>query len=411
MAHDTTDFHPEPFRGSNHAPLDPETEADIIVIGAGPAGLAVAACLVQRGHSPLVLDRAQDVASSWRHHYERLHLHTVKTHSALPGMPFPADAPRYVPRQGVVDYMVAYARKHGIQPELGQRVTAIEPRQDRGAPWQVLLADGRAISTNHVVVATGANRQPRAPRLPGEDVFQGRLLHSRSYRNATPYAGQRVLVIGMGNTGAEIALDLAEHGVRAALSVRSPVNIVLRDVLGRPTQLSSIMLGKLPTALGDALAALFRNLTVGDLSRYGLHTSKHSPLRQMREQGKVPVIDVGTIRRIKSGDIQVYPGIQALTAGGVRFTDGSEHPFDAVLLATGYDAALPELFPFTPLPLDGRGMPAAVSGQGALDGVHFVGFDVRQPGGLLRTIAQQAEAVAQHISARQSQGRGGRHGA
>jgi cation diffusion facilitator CzcD-associated flavoprotein CzcO len=410
MDHDTTDFHTEPFRGSNHAPLDPETEADIIVIGAGPAGLAVAACLVQRGHSPLVFDQAQDVASSWRHHYERLHLHTVKTHSALPGMPFPADAPRYVPRQGVVDYMVAYARKHGIQPELGQRVTAIEPRQDRGAPWQVLLADGRAISANHVVVATGANRQPRAPKLPGNGVFQGRLLHSRSYRNATPFTGQRVLVVGMGNTGAEIALDLAEHGVRAALSVRSPVNIVRRDVLGRPTQLSSIMLSKLPTALGDALAALFRNLTVGDLSRYGLHTPEQSPLRQMREQGKTPVIDVGTIQRIKSGDIQVYPGVQTLTPGGVRFTDGSEHPFDAVLLATGYDAALPELFPFTPLPLDERGIPTDVSGQGALDGVHFVGFDVRQAG-LLRSIAQQAEAVAQRISTRQAQGRGGRHGA
>lgn len=410
MDHDTPDFHTEPFRGSNHAPLDPDTEADIIVIGAGPAGLAVAACLVRRGHSPLVFDLAREVASSWRHHYERLHLHTVKTHSALPGMPFPADAPRYVPRQGVVDYMVAYARKHGIQPELGQRVTAIEPRQDRGAPWQVLLADGRAISANHVVVATGANRQPHMPKLPGEDVFQGRLLHSRSYRNAAPFAGQRVLVVGMGNTGAEIALDLAEHGVRAALSVRSPVNIVRRDVLGRPTQLSSIMLGKLPTALGDALAALFRNLTVGDLSRYGLHTPEQSPLRQMREQGKTPVIDVGTIRRIKSGDIQVYPGVQTLTSGGVRFSDGSEHPFDAVLLATGYDAALPELFPFTPLPLDERGIPTDVSGQGALDGVHFVGFDVRQAG-LLRSIAQQAEVVAERISTRQAQGRGGRHGA
>lgn len=411
MDHDTTDFHPEPFRGSNHAPLDPETEADIIVIGAGPAGLAVAACLVQRGHSPLVFDQAKDVASSWRHHYERLHLHTVKTHSALPGMPFPADAPRYVPRQGVVDYMVAYARKHGIQPELGQRVTAIEPRQGHGAPWDVVLAQGRRISANHVVVATGANRQPRAPKLPGGDVFQGRLLHSRSYRNAAPFASQRVLVVGMGNTGAEIALDLAEHGVRAALSVRSPVNIVLRDVLGRPTQLSSIMLSKLPAAWGDALGTLLRDLTVGDLSRYGLHTPEHSPLRQMREQGKVPVIDVGTIRRIKSGDIQVYPGIQTLTSGGVRFTDGSEHPFDAVLLATGYDAALRELFPFTPVPLDERGVPADVSGQGALDGVHFVGFDVRQPGGLLRTIAQQAGAVAERISTRQARGRGGRHGA
>lgn len=408
MDHDIPDFHTEPFRGSNHAPLDPGSEADIVVIGAGPAGLAVAACLVQRGHSPLVFDRAQDVGSSWRRHYERLHLHTVKSHSALPGLPFPDAAPRYVPRQGVVDYLTAYARRFGIDPELGQNVTAVEPRQGPGAPWQVSLASGRVVSANHVVVATGANQQPRIPRLPGEDVFQGRLLHSRSYRNAAPFAGQRVLVVGMGNTGAEIALDLVEHGVRTAISVRSPVNIVRRDALGRPSQLSSILLSRLPPVLGDAIALLLRNLTVGDLRRHGLPFSRTSPLRQLREEGKTPVIDIGTVQRIKAGDIQVYPGIQRLTAGGVRFSDGSEHPFDTVLLATGYDAALGDLFPDTRLPLDARGMPGEVSGSGALEGLHFVGFDVRQPGGLLRTIAQQAQAVAERISARQARGTGGR---
>jgi NAD(P)H-nitrite reductase large subunit len=411
MDHDTPDLYTEPFRGSNHAPLDPDTEADIVVIGAGPAGLAVAACLMQRGHSPLVFDRAQEVASSWRRHYERLHLHTAKTHSALPGMAFPEDAPRYVPRQGVVDYLTAYARHHRIEPELGVNVEAIEPRQEPGAPWQVRLSDGRHYAANHVVVATGANRVPQVPRLPGEDVFQGRVLHSRSYRNAAPFAGQRVLVVGMGNTGAEIALDLVEHGVRAALSVRSPVNIVRREVLGRPTQLSSILLSKLPHALGDALATLFRDLTVGDLRRHGLPTARVSPQRQLREEGKTPVIDVGTVKRIQTGDILVYPGIQSLTSGGVRFTDGTEHPFDAVLLATGYQPALQALFPYTPLPLDERGIPPGVSGEGALQGVYFVGFDVRQPGGLLRTIAQQAERVAERISARQGQDHGGVHGA
>ncbi|MGE0350578.1 flavin-containing monooxygenase [Hydrogenophaga sp.] len=399
---------PEAFRGSSHAPLDPETEADIVVVGAGPAGLAAAACLVQRGHSPRVLERARELAPSWRHHYERLHLHTVKTHSALPGMPFPDSAPRYVPRQGVVDYLDAYARRYGIEPELGVQVQSIEPREhEHGAPWQVVLASGRQIAANHVVVATGANRRPRAPQLPGQEAFEGRILHSRSYRNAQPFAGQRVLVVGFGNTGAEIALDLTEHGVRTALSVRSPVNIVRRDVLGRPTQLSSLMLARLPTAIGDALAALFRDLTVGDLSRFGLHTAAVSPLRQLREEGRTPMIDVGTVARIKAGEIQVYPGIQTLNAGGVRFTDGSEHPFDAVLLATGYEAALDELFPYTRLAQDERGMPREVSGQGALEGLHFVGFDVRQPGGLLRSIAAEAQDVAERIS--QSTAQGGRH--
>ncbi|MFW2357026.1 flavin-containing monooxygenase [Hydrogenophaga sp.] len=377
------------------------TEVDTLVIGAGPAGLATAACLAQHGLRAWVIDQARDVGSSWRHHYERLHLHTVKTHSALPGLPFPESAPRYVPRQGVVDYLVRYADRHGIEPELGEAVQSIEPAPE-GSGWLTRTASGRLIAARRVVVATGANRRPRAPVFPGQSHFGGRVLHSREYRNAQPFAGQRVLVVGMGNTGAEIALDLVEHGVRAALSVRSPLNIVYRDVLGRPTQLSSILLSRLPRALGDAAATLLRNLSVGDLGRYGLHTATASPLRQLREEGKTPVIDVGTVARIKHGDILVYPGIQTLLHGGVRFTDGTEHPFDAVLLATGYDAALSDLFPATPLPLDARGMPAEVVGQGALAGVYFVCFDVRQPGGLLRAIAAQAQRVADHIAGAQS---------
>lgn len=382
--------------------MDPTTTTsfhDVLVIGAGPAGLATAACLAPLGLDVKLIDRALEPASSWRHHYERLHLHTVKTHSGLPGLPFPDHAPRYVPRQGVVEYLMAYAEHHGLRPELGQEVVAIEPAPAGTlARWLATTASGEVLATRHVVLATGANRKPSAPELPGQADFGGRILHSRSYRNAAPFAGQRVLVVGMGNTGAEIALDLVEHGVRAAISVRSPVNIVLRDVLGRPTQLSSIALSKLPPAWGDALAVLLRNLTVGDLSRYGLHTASQSPLRQLREQGRTPVIDVGTVRRIKSGDIQIYPGIQTLTPGGVRFTGGEVHPFDVVLLATGYDAALHELFPQTSLPLDERGMPPGTVGEGALDGVYFVGFDVRQPGGLLRSIGPQARAVAERVA-------------
>jgi indole-3-pyruvate monooxygenase len=382
--------------------MDPTTKTtfhDVLVIGAGPAGLATAACLAPLGLDVKLVDRALEQASSWRHHYERLHLHTVKSHSALPGLPFPDSAPRYVPREGVVEYLMAYAEHHGLRPELGHEVVAIEPAPPGTlARWSATTAGGgQRLAARHVVLATGANRKPSAPELPGQADFGGRILHSRSYRNAAPFAGQRVLVVGMGNTGAEIALDLVEHGVRTALSVRSPVNIVLRDVLGRPTQLSSIALSKLPATWGDALAVLLRNLTVGDLSRYGLHTASISPLRQLREEGRTPVIDVGTVRRIKAGDIQIYPGIQTLTPGGVRFVGGEEHPFDVVLLATGYDAALRELFSRTTLPLDARGMPPDTVGEGALEGVYFVGFDVRQPGGLLRSIGPQAKAVAEHV--------------
>lgn len=373
----------------------------ILIVGAGPAGLAVAGSLRQRGLHATVIEQAAQAGSSWRQHYERLHLHTVKSHSALPGLPFPADAPRYVSRQGVVDYLEAYARHFAIEPLFGQTATRIEPGSGGGqgvGRWRVHTAAGRTFEAQQLVLATGANREPKAPFLPGAEDFQGEVLHSHAYRRAADFAGRRVLVVGMGNTGAEIALDLAEHGVRVALSVRSPVNIVHRDVLGRPTQLSSIALARLPEPLGDALASLLRKLTVGDLSAFGLRTPAASPLRQLRHDGKTPVIDVGTLARIRAGEIRVHPGIATLTPHGVRFTDGTPLSVDVVLLATGYHPALQSLWPAVPLPLDERGLPTPLHGRCDLDGVHFVGFDIRQPGGLLRTIAQQAVRVADRVA-------------
>lgn len=370
---------------------------DILVIGAGPAGLAVAACLVQRGLRPQVIDKADQVAASWRAHYERLHLHTVKKLSALPGMPFPDDCPRYAPRQVVVDYLAAYAEQHHILPRLREEVSAITPI---AGGWQTVTQAGRRYESSAVVLATGANCQPRVPGFARQAQYRGQVLHSRAYRNAAPFAGQRVLVVGMGNTGAEIALDLVEQGVQAALSVRSPLNIVHRDVLGQPTQLTSMLLARLPTAWGDAMARVLCDLTVGNLSRWGLHSSTVSPLRQLREFGKTPVIDVGALARIKRGEIKVHPGIEGYTPDGVRFVDGTEHPFDAVILATGYEPTIQRLFPASTLAVDGNGMPVDVIGQGPWDGVYFVGFDNRQPGGVLRTIGVQAQRVADDLCRR-----------
>jgi len=124
-----------------------------------------------------------------------------------------------------------------------------------------------------------------------------------------------------------------------------------------------------------------------------------SPLAQLRDEGRTPVIDVGTVAQIRAGRIAVYPGIDQLEPGGVRFVDGRQAAFDTVLLATGYAAGLQALFPTLHLPLDERGLPGAAIGTGDLSGLYFVGFDLRQPGGLLRTIAQQAQAVAQHAAA------------
>ena len=376
---------------------------DILIIGAGPAGLAVAGSLAAHGLPATIIEKAGAIGASWRGHYERLRLHTVKQESALPGMPFPKQYPRYVTRKQMVDYLCAYAARFDIATRFDCEVASISPAG--GGEWRTQARTGETLVSRAVVLATGANAQPVVPELGGRDRFAGTITHSRDYREASAWQGRRLLVVGMGNTGAEIALDLVEHGVDATLSVRSPVNIVRRDVLGRPTQLTSILLARLPEAWGDAIARAFRDLTIGDLGRWGLRTSPQSPLRDLRRFGRTPVIDVGTVARIKAGDIRVRPDIATLTPAGARFVDGSEEPFDAIILATGYRAGLQQLFPGTRLPLDERGLPTAPIGTGALAGLYFIGFDIRQPGGLLRTIGLQAQAVAATIARS-----GGRHG-
>ena len=369
-------------------------DTDILIVGAGPAGLATAATLIERGRRPELIERAGEVAASWRSHYERLHLHTVKSHSALPGRAFPARFPRYVPRQGVVDYLDDYAAHFGIAPRFGTEAVAI---RRAGTVWQTTLSTGEPIASRCVVVGTGANIRPVVPSFEGEGAFGGEILHSGVYRTGAAFRDWRVLVVGMGNTGAEIALDLHEHGAQTSISARSPVNIVHRDVLGRPTQLTSMALGRLPRAWGDALAGWLRDLTVGDLRPHGLRTPATSPLADLRERGRTPVIDVGVLKRIRSGEITVYPGIERLTRGGVRFVDGREADFDVVIAATGYRCGIAALFPDLDVPADAGGLPTELVGRGPLAGVYFVGFDTRQPGGLLRTIARQAVAVAADI--------------
>ncbi|MGA7098133.1 MAG: NAD(P)/FAD-dependent oxidoreductase [Acidimicrobiia bacterium] len=366
-----------------------------LIVGAGPAGLAVAGRLRQMGLEFEIIEKADRVADAWHRHYDRLHLHTVKELSHLPGAPFPADYPRYVPRSKLVDYYQAYVEKFDIEPRFGVEATSISRTAD--GRWLTETTDGGQILSDNVVIATGANRVPNRPRYPGEDAYQGQITHSRDYKSPEPFRGQRVLVVGMGNTGAEIALDLAEQGVESHISVRGPVNIVPRDVLGRPTQLTARMLARLPEWLGDRIGVLLRRVTVGDLSEYGIDTPEIPPLAQLRTQGKTPVIDVGTVRMIKRGRITVHPGIARFIKDGVVFDDGEQQAFDAVILATGYEARVEDLVEAGDGLIDEHGYPAQCAGTGDREGLFFVGFDNYQPGGILGTILEESAFVTEVI--------------
>jgi cation diffusion facilitator CzcD-associated flavoprotein CzcO len=364
----------------------------VLIIGAGPAGLATASRLRKLGLDFEMLEQSDQVGNAWHNHYERLHLHTVKELSHLPGLPFPENYPRFVPRHLLADYFETYAREFDISPHFGEEVISVKKRDGR---WLTNTRTGKEFTSEYVVIATGVNRVPYRPLFKGEEDFNGTIVHSREYWNAEPFLGQRVLVVGMGNTGAEIALDLCENGVEVLISARGPINIVPRAILGRATQLTALKLAKLPEWIGDWIGVLVQKFTVGDLSRYGLQTPDMPPAKQLRLTGKTPVIDVGTLNQIKAGRIRVLPGIDCFYQGGVAFANGEKLEFDSIILATGYRARVEDFLEGGEEALDQFETPSFCVGEGKFEGLFFVGFDNYTPGGLLGVINRDSKVVAE----------------
>jgi cation diffusion facilitator CzcD-associated flavoprotein CzcO len=372
----------------------PEESTHTVIIGASAAGLATACCLKKAGIEHVLLERSDHVAHAWRNHYERLHLHTSKGLSELPHHPWPAEVARYPPRAEVVRYMEDYSRRFDLQPRFGQSVRRVSRCE---AGWRV-ETDGHVFEAKNVVVATGYSRVPHEPSWPGMDEYGGDVVHSSRYTNGDPWKGRRVLVVGFGNSACEIAIDLHERGAEPTISVRGGVNILPRDVLGIPILGLGIATSALPAGVVDFLAAPISRLSVGDLRALGLEPLPYGPNRQIREHGRIPLLDIGTVALIKDGSLAVRKGIDRFTADGVVFADGREEPFAAVVLGTGYRPAVDEFLAEATEVCEGPGVPRS-SGVEALSGLFFCGFHV-SPTGMLRAIANEAQAIAHVIASR-----------
>jgi len=365
---------------------------ETVIIGAGPAGLAVGACLRRGGRSFEVLERDAHVASSWRRHYDRLHLHTDKQNSGLPFRPFSRSTPRYPSREDVIEYLERYARELSVEPRFSSEVTSA---RREGNEW-VVATRGPTYRSRFLVVASGNTREPVRPVFSGQSAYRGEVLHSSEYRNGERFRGKQVLVVGFGNSGGEIAIDLHEHGASPSLAVRGPVNVIPRELLGIPILSIAIAMGVLPPRVADALSAPLLRLALGDLRKLGLQPLPVGPGVQVRTRGRIPLIDVGTIGLIRDGKVRLRPGVSDFTAEGVRFSDGSEGSFDAVVLATGYRPRV-SAFLEAPGALDASGAPTA-SGREHGPGLFFCGFHV-SPTGMLREIGIEAQRIGAAIAA------------
>ena len=365
-----------------------EHQTETLVIGAGPAGLAAGACLSRRGAPFVIVEQSAAVGASWRGHYDRIHLHTDRENSALPFLGFPPGTARYPSRAEVIAYLEGYANHFQLNPRFQERVDNV---RSEGGEWVTTAAAGSYRSRN-VIIASGFNSVPHMPRWAGQDSFHGRILHSSEYRNGEPFRGQNVLVVGFGNSAGEIAIDLHEHGARVAIAVRGPVNIVPRDILGLSILNVAIAVHRLPARLADVLVAPLLRMTVGDITQLGFRRAADGPITQIRERSRVPLVDVGTVRLVREGHIEVLPGVRSLSDNTVTFEDGPPRDFDAIIAATGFRPGVERfLESHSDAPHVQRGHDANA------EGLYFCGFSVT-PTGMFREIGIEARRIAQRIA-------------
>ncbi|WP_406493637.1 NAD(P)/FAD-dependent oxidoreductase [Streptomyces sp. NBC_01604] len=369
----------------------------VYVIGGGPGGLAAAYALRAQGLRAVVLERSDSVGASWRRHYDRLHLHTTRRLSSLPGLAMPRRFGRWVSRDNVVRYLEKYAEYHELEIVTGVEVSRIERSPD-GTGWLLHATGGRELTGAAVVVATGYNHTPHVPDWPGRDTYKGELLHAGDYRNPEPFAGRDVLVVGIGNTGAEIAVDLVEGGAsRVRLSVRTAPHILRRSTAGWAAQYTGVLVRRLPVSLVDRLAGPVGKLSVPDLSAHGLPRPDTGLYSRVHE-GSVPVQDVGLIDAVRKGAVEVVAAVEGFEDGKVVLADGSRVEPDVMIAATGYARALEGLVGHLDV-LDARGKPVV---QGALTpdnapGLFFTGF-TNPISGMLRELAIDAQKIAKAVA-------------
>jgi cation diffusion facilitator CzcD-associated flavoprotein CzcO len=368
----------------------------VAVVGAGPAGVSMAVALKDCGITPMLIDRAGQAAASWRGRYDRLTLNTGRQFSHLPSRPYPKGTPTFPTRDQVVALLDRHAHEDGIVLRLSTTVERIDPDRDG---WHLHTSTG-PIDARQAVVATGYDHTPFIPAWPGGDSFAGTFIHSSQYKNPAPYAGRRVIVVGAGSSGMEIAYDVAMGAAaKVWLAVRTPPNIMFRKgPAGLPGDVIATPLYHLPVHIADAIARFARKMSLGDLSQYGLPVPSEGIFSRSARLGVAPaIVDKEVIEAIKSGDIEIVKGVESLDTNGVLLADGTRVEPDVVICATGYRRGLEPLVGHLGV-LDQQGKPR-VHGQPAAQGLRFIGYIPRpaQFGYAAKQARQAARQIAHEL--------------
>ena len=372
-------------------------QVETLVVGASVSGLALAASLQKQGIEYLVIEKHSQIAWPWRHHYDRLHLHTNKRVSNLPYKKFASIVPRYPTRQQVVEYLENYQKEFNINPIFDTEAKSIRREND----YWVTETNNETYKSKYLIMATGAFGNSKPVSFEGMETFPGKIMHSCEYQSGKDFKGQRVLVVGFGNSACEIAIDLYEQGAIPFMSVRSPVNVIPRDVAGIPILELSLIMSRLPPRLADTINAPLMRLIFGDITKLGLKKMRYGPFEEIAKDRNIPVLDVGTIKHIRKGHIKVYEGIDRIEGKIVHFSNGNKEDFDVIVACIGFNRDNAEILAVDKTRFDDLKVCVDRQKYFGKDGLYFCGFWVG-PTGHIREIAADAQKIAKDIGQKES---------
>jgi len=311
------------------------------VIGAGAAGLSTLDQLRRAGYEADCFEQTDRVGGHWHTDYDALHLITSRDQTAFEGFPMPADYPYFPRRDQVRDYIESFARERGLYDEItfGTRVVSVVPLPTEGAPgaagWRVTLDSGMEREYDGVFVANGHLWDAKVPAV--SEGFTGVQLHSSRYRNPSDLAEGRVLVVGAGNSGCDLAVDAAQHRYEVDVVVRHGVFFQPKSYFGVPRQELAWMSQFSPEEQ-DFIARMLARVSIGEPEAYGLPAPKEKTLAEGRA-----VVNNLLLYWMQHGRIHVVPGIDRIEGHCVYFEDGTSREYGTILWATGFHASLPFL--------------------------------------------------------------------
>jgi hypothetical protein len=375
------------------------TSGDYCLIGAGAAGLGALQVLLDEGFAVDCFEGSDRVGGHWHTDYECLHLITPRDSSGFEGYPMPADYPLFPSRDQMRDYILGFAAHHGLGSHIrfNTAVTSARPLEPSGQTgWEVTTSDGERRRYDGVIVANGHLWDPFLPDYPG--IFEGRVLHSGAYHDTGDLDGDRVLVVGAGNSGCDLAVDAAQAGRETWISVRNGTVFQPKTLYGRPRS-ELPLLTRLPIPIQERVTRALIDVAIGRPERYGLPTPATRNLHRNR-----PVVNGQLLHFIHHGRVRVAPGISRFDGRDVHFTDGTVRTFDTILFATGFKATLP--FLAEPLLRRADGVPLRVAGMTlpvGLERLYFVGLAAPR-GPQLPVYSAQARLVAKFLTAHEHGG-------